>query len=324
MRGRLPVLDELKGLAIILVVLYHAGGVLVWGNKLHGDVGVDIFVILSGVGLMLGSAAQDAGQFFLRRFKRIFPTYWVVLTAYVVANTHFLELHYSPTDLVLHFLGIHAWFGDAYGMSINDSFWFITLIVTLYLLYWILRPLLCAPDKLLLWGGTICMVPTLIFFYMGQAGVFGHLALRLPGFFLGLLLGRLMRDGRLDLPLTATMAGALLLFLYVPYTQGIIFGSVPIGFTLILAYAFLLRARVSEGFRRTLKYLGDHSLEIFLIHQPLIRQYNFYLHGRWFNIPSPSDGSLTIGIAIGLVVTLFLSAELHRLMARFYRRTGTS
>ena len=48
--GRLAVLDELKGLAIILVILYHAGGVLVWSNDFHGDVGVDIFVILSGIG----------------------------------------------------------------------------------------------------------------------------------------------------------------------------------------------------------------------------------------------------------------------------------
>jgi peptidoglycan/LPS O-acetylase OafA/YrhL len=30
--GHLPVLDELKGLAIGLIVLYHAGGVLVWNN----------------------------------------------------------------------------------------------------------------------------------------------------------------------------------------------------------------------------------------------------------------------------------------------------
>ena len=33
--GRLQILDELKGLAIILIVLYHAGGVLDWTNTLH-------------------------------------------------------------------------------------------------------------------------------------------------------------------------------------------------------------------------------------------------------------------------------------------------
>jgi peptidoglycan/LPS O-acetylase OafA/YrhL len=58
------------------------------------------------------------------------------------------------------------------------------------------------------------------------------------------------------------------------------------------------------------------SLEIFLIHQPLIREYNYYLHGRFFNISNPSALSLIVGILIGLAVTLVLSVELHRLLNR--------
>ena len=80
---RLPVLDELKGLAIILIVLYHAGGVLVWQNLLHGDVGVDMFVIISGIGLTLGGSYTNAQSFLLRRFSRILPAYWVALAFYL-------------------------------------------------------------------------------------------------------------------------------------------------------------------------------------------------------------------------------------------------
>ena len=315
--ARLTVLDELKGVAILLVVAYHAGGVLGLPNNLHADAGVDIFVILSGLGLALGPDARGARPFFLRRFKRIYPTYWLVLTACVLANVRFLQLHYSTANLALHFLGIHGWFGDAIGMSINDSFWFITLIVTLYPLYWILRSSLDAPDKILLWGGAFSFAAAALFFYTGQSGIFAHFALRLPGFFLGLVLGRLLRDGRLELPLSATLAGAFLLFFYVPYTQGIIFGSVPVGLTLLFAYAFLLRPRASEALRRKLRFLGDHSLEIFLVHQPLIREYNVYLLGRWFGIPAPTTGALCVGIAVGLGAALVLSVELHKLTARF-------
>ena len=84
--GRLPVLDELKGLAILLVVLYHAGGVLVWQNLLHGDLGVDIFVILSGIGLTLSArtATEPTVTFMRRRLVRIMPAYWIALGVGVI------------------------------------------------------------------------------------------------------------------------------------------------------------------------------------------------------------------------------------------------
>ena len=91
-RGRLPVLDELKGLAILLVVLYHAGGVLVWQNFLHGDLGVDIFIILSGIGLALSSRAESPASFLRRRLVRILPAYWIALTAYWICNTHKINI----------------------------------------------------------------------------------------------------------------------------------------------------------------------------------------------------------------------------------------
>jgi peptidoglycan/LPS O-acetylase OafA/YrhL len=319
--GRLPVLDELKGLAIVLVVLYHAGGVLVWNNYLHGDLGVDIFVILSGVGLALGSRYEGPRDFLLRRFTRIFPTYWIVLTLYWILNTHFLQHDYSAFNLVIHYLGIHGWFGDAYAMAINDSFWFITLIVTLYVLYCLLHPLLVTPEKLLLAGAAICLVIALIFFFTGQSGVFGHMGLRMPGFFVGLLLGRLLKTGRLELTLATPLALAIFLLTYVPYTQGVIFASVAVGLALMGTYAFAWKQIAPLSIRtpveRTLKFLGDHSLEIFLIHQPLIRQYNYYLHGRWFHIPEPGSVTLIVGIVLGLILTLFLSVELRSLTARF-------
>ena len=55
------------------MVIYHAGGVLVWQNLLHGDLGVDIFVILSGVGLALSQRSEPPVAFMRRRLIRIMP-----------------------------------------------------------------------------------------------------------------------------------------------------------------------------------------------------------------------------------------------------------
>jgi peptidoglycan/LPS O-acetylase OafA/YrhL len=293
--------------------------VLGWNNYLHGDLGVDIFVILSGLGLALSPSYPGFWPFLQRRLRRVMPTYWLVLTAAILCNTHFLQLHYTPANILLHYLGIHAWFGDAYAMSISDSFWFITLILSLYLLYAGLRQLLATPEKLLLAGGVITVTVSFAFFLTGQSGAFGHVALRIPGFFLGLLLGQLLRTGRLELSVGSVLALAGFVLVYVPYTRGIVFHTMVAGLSLMGLYVLVLRPsldRTAPGVTRTLKFFGDYSLEIFLVHQLLIRDYNVYLHGRWFNVPLPTPGSLIVGMLAAMVVTLLLSVELQRLLRR--------
>jgi len=319
--GRIGAIDELKGAAILLILLYHAGGVLTLQNFLHGDVGVDLFVILSGVGLALSARPEAAGAFLRRRLMRIFPAYWIVLTFFLCANTHFLEHRYSTFNVVVHYLGIQAWFGDVIGLGVNDSFWFVTLIVSLYLVYALLRPVLARPNLVVLWGGVISTVVAYAYFLTGQSGCFGHVGLRIPGFFGGLLIGALLRDGRLEVPLSPALAAGLVILLYVPYTHGIVFYSEITASALAMGYIFLWRekapARAVAFTARFLQFFGKYSLEIFLIHQPLIRDYNYYLHGRFFNESNPPVSSLVAGIVIGLAVTLVLSVELHRLVGRF-------
>jgi peptidoglycan/LPS O-acetylase OafA/YrhL len=314
--GRIAVLDELKGVAILLIILYHAGGVLVWPDYLHGEVGVDIFVILSGVGLTLSGRAEGAGRFLLRRFWRIYPAYWIALAACLISDGYLRGLHFTTLNIVLHVLGIHAWFGDVYAVSISDAFWFITLIVSLYAVYVPLRRLGDRIDDLVLAGAVISLIPILIYFYWGQSATYAHVALRIPGFFLGLLGGRLLRAGYLDFPLNPKTAGAFFLLFFCSYGQGIIIASFCMGLIVMLAYVFLLRPVVGEVIRRDLKFLGDRSLEIFLIHQPLIRDYNVYVLQRMFNTPNLSALALTTGMVVGLAVTLVLATGLHALLAR--------
>jgi peptidoglycan/LPS O-acetylase OafA/YrhL len=318
--GRIAAFDELKGIAILLVVLYHAGGVLVWRNFLHGDLGVDIFVVLSGAGLALSGHADEApGKFLFRRLRRIAPAYWLALAAYTIANAVVLERPTSALNFGIHALGIHGWFGDAIGLSINESFWFITLIVSLYGLYlWFRR--LRSSESLLLAGGLVTVAVAFAFFFTGQSAMFAHLGLRLPGFVLGILLGRLLRDGQLTIGANATLGAAAFILVYVPYTQGIVFHTAVAGLALVVAYTLWLRpalpAAVAVPVQRMLTFLGSHSLEIFLIHQPLLRDYNTILQIRWFHVTQPTPITLAVGMIVALAVTLFLAVELRRLLHR--------
>jgi peptidoglycan/LPS O-acetylase OafA/YrhL len=309
--GRIAILDELKGLAIIMIILYHAGGLLGWNDVYHGELGVDIFVVLSGVGLTLSTKAEGTGRFLLRRFWRIYPTYWIVLTACLWAASHFMNRSFSATDIALHYAGLHGWFGDAYAMSISDSFWFITFIVTLYAVFAPLRRLTGRPDLLLFVGAVVSLVPIFIYFHLGQAAVFRHLALRIPGFFLGLLIGDLLRRGSVEVPLSGWFAAAFFLLFYGCYIQGILIVTGFIALTIMAAYAFLARTRVGEVVRKDLRFLGDRSLEIFLIHQPLIREYNVLFIQTHFPSTKLTAGVLTLGMGVGVVVTLVLASLLH-------------
>jgi peptidoglycan/LPS O-acetylase OafA/YrhL len=315
--GRIGTLDELRGVAILLVILYHAGGVLGLRNTAHGDVGVDMFVILSGVGLTLGSTSSGgAGRFLMRRFWRIYPAYWVALTGFLLGDAYIWNKHFAPADVFLHYVGLHGWFGDAYALSINDSFWFVTLIVTLYLLYVPLRRFVGRPDVLLLLGSLVSIVPAVYFYRTRQPVEFDHLSLRIPGFFLGILLGRLLKTGRLDISATTALGGAFLVTFYVPFTQNFVFATVWVGAALMAAYAYMIRPFLSAPSRGALKFLGDRSLEIFLIHQPLIREYNGFAYRHLFPNAAVTPWSITAGMLVGLAVTVAISDALHRLLKR--------
>lgn len=157
--GHLDFLDPIRGIAILLVFLYHSLGAsfgrdqLPWGHLFRtlqaprsflplipasfGWAGVAIFFVVSGFCIHLSfSRSPRWSSFFWRRFFRIYPVYLITLLffAFVFSPTS-LRGHSSwgLHDLVSHVLLFHNLTGSMY--SINASYWSIGLEVQLYLLY---------------------------------------------------------------------------------------------------------------------------------------------------------------------------------------------
>src|SRR5216110_2084484 len=87
-------IQGLRGVAVLIVVLCHAGVPFLRG----GYVGVDVFFVLSGfliTGLLLAQAARDGRVslrgFYVRRARRILPAAALTLVATDLAARHLLN-----------------------------------------------------------------------------------------------------------------------------------------------------------------------------------------------------------------------------------------
>lgn len=93
---RLALLDGLRFLAAILVLLYHytAWRHEFWGTAmakdawpalskftLYGNMGVQLFFIISGFVILLSAYGKSAGRFVGSRVARLYPAYWVAVLA---------------------------------------------------------------------------------------------------------------------------------------------------------------------------------------------------------------------------------------------------
>ncbi len=111
--GRIPELDGLRGLAILIVLLYHfihanaraeCSGLLRGIGAIFGLgwSGVDLFFVLSGFligGILLDSknSARYFRTFYLRRLHRIIPIYFLWLTVFAVVA--FVVSQWLPANL---------------------------------------------------------------------------------------------------------------------------------------------------------------------------------------------------------------------------------
>lgn len=155
MRAYFPHLDGLRGLAALYVVLHHAFLLCaqtfpiraknnLTDALLYGHLAVDVFIVLSGFCLALPEKARPAGEFYLKRAKRILPAYFAVLIASVA---HTLFWNGGPLDtraLGLHGLLLQDIFPETI-VAFNQPLWSVAVEWKIYFLFPALVWLLTKP-----------------------------------------------------------------------------------------------------------------------------------------------------------------------------------
>ena len=158
-RRYVPALDGVRGIAIMLVVLYHNFG---FGDQFYiGWLGVDLFFVLSGyliTGILIDTvnSKKYLRNFYARRVLRIFPLYYLVLIIFLILfpaiNFHKQSLGYY-TDNQLWFWGyLENWlliFNFPQGTEYLNHFWSLAVEEQFYLIWPFIVLLLKKPKTLL-------------------------------------------------------------------------------------------------------------------------------------------------------------------------------
>ena len=276
---RFVVVDELKGLAIFLVVAYHLlVGVLLVGNFFHGEVGVDIFLIVSGFLLVISNIETPAKKFLQDRFWRIYPAYWIAIVFFLFAEYAVSNIVWVKSTVISHLIGIHGFMLSTYPIDINQSWWFISAIVLCYLIFLAIRKRLNDTSLMIFICAALVGVMYVIYSSLGATGstAIQGIAFRIPSFFIGLLAGQYLKTGEMEIKFDVL---SVLGFGILGYLVLVSLFTLTLGFYQLIAVAyigawFFVRKVLPAKFLSFVAFLGLISYEIYLFHQPLIQNFN--------------------------------------------------
>jgi len=161
-----PALDGLRGLAILLVLVYHNFGFIDY--FFFGWLGVDLFFVLSGF-LITDILLKTLGQknylrnFYARRVLRIFPLYYLTLIIFLLILPRFVhapDLGYYTDHQVWLWTYMQNWlyiFKPDDSTNILHHFWSLAVEEQFYILWPLTILLIKKPVRLLVLLGAVLL-----------------------------------------------------------------------------------------------------------------------------------------------------------------------
>jgi len=284
---------ELMGAAILFIILFHvplARSDAFFGLRRCGNIGVDMFLFLSGMGLWFSWVKKPSiGLFYKRRLWRIFPTWLVISSLYYMQR-----FNWQTGDYLDLFLDITI----NWGFWLNDelTFWYMPAIMMLYLWAPFYMKLIqkhpiyrWLPVLMVCW---CCIVQWVLPIHQAV----GHIEIfwsRVPIFFIGINFGELIKrdtqiesSGRWLVVLTFIMTAAACIYLeqfrhgrFPLFAERMIYIPLTISLIILLCSLFSI---LPSWCRKMFVFLGGLSLEIYLIHNHFVMVYLMPYHlGYW-------------------------------------------
>lgn len=308
---------ELMGFAMIVILLFHVGGQrhdsLAFCLSRCGNVGVDIFLFLSGIGLWFAwSKGTSVIQFYWRRYIRVYPAWFIIACLYFIP--FFTSGKMSLTDTLMNIIFYH----DFWTVYNELHFWYIPAIMTLYTV----APLymfLVSRSRSWCWLPIVFILFCILMRYdQTLYANLRHIEIfisRIPIFLIGINVGSWVKDQRTDKAETWILLCIIFLlstYVCVNFESGLrnrfplflermVYIPLCITLSLMAARLFTIAPAIV---RRLFSFVGTISLEFYLIHVEFVLKHIKPLHlGYW------PTALLT------LVATLPLAWLLHKMLS---------
>ncbi len=282
---RLLELDALRGIAALMVVLFHFTmdrPEMHLGFK-YGVTGVDFFFIISGFVIFLTlSGTKNWKDFVVSRFSRLFPTYWTVVTFTALMTALYRLLHdESMSGLLGQYLGnmtMIQWYFKI--PNLDEPYWTLLIEMQFYvvmLLVFSIKQLrniavigVAGLAFVLLNHYVLSQAAPLIFkFSRGLCGLINHF----PLFFAGILFYKIkFNQGRrlYKVPLLAAcFVSQVVLYAdggtsYLYISQVEYAAMLALYFSVFSLYAFDVPMHIVN---KATVYLGNISYSLYLVHK---------------------------------------------------------
>lgn len=288
---RVLYLDIIRAAAICLIIIFHfnthalALGVttsaIFWetsfggGHGFLGNIGVSLFITLSGASLMLSTRGGfDAKAFYKKRFLSIYPLFWLT---YAVTFLALLLLHRNipaqaqPWTFLLTIAGLDGFLSYAIPNFYLLGEWFLGFIIIMYIFFPFLRYLFLEYP---LFAGLLCLCITLTVgkYYNLTMTVDRFPLFRISEFMFGMVFIYLFRPSHKAMNLLLFGMAGLLFYRSFPYGLPHPFGLVVQGLCIFVCLACVSELFNEVLFARAIRFVSAHSYGAFLVHHVLLIQ----------------------------------------------------
>ena len=348
-RPHYPALDGLRGVAILLVVIYHNFGFI--SQSYFGWLGVDLFFVLSGflitdILLRTVNEPKFLSNFYMRRVLRIFPLYYasLLLFLFIVAplTSDKIEWEYYQENQIYLWTYLQNWlyiFKEPGSAAILNHYWSLAVEEQFYI-FWPLVILLLKKPKYLLAFIGILLIAVIIFrfvlwFYQVEDLAYYNLYTftRIDGICIGCMVALLMRMNmhfirNYTFLIVLVFAAVNFGFYFINRENDYSFPYIAlVGYT---TFAMILGLLVYEAVTREtrflnmifgfglLKFFGRISYGLYIFHWPV-----YLLISAYYSEANGFSGKLLLSLA-ATGIAILISWLSYRYFERYFLRLKSS